>query len=134
MKIYLTSVLVDDQDKALSFYTEWLGFVKKTEIPLGQHRWLTVVAPEDPGGPELLLEPDEHPAAKTFKQAMLADGIPCMSFAVADVHAEFDRLSAAGARALPERSAPSSAAVQCAGSTCRETGPPLPREFAMNSS
>jgi catechol 2,3-dioxygenase-like lactoylglutathione lyase family enzyme len=96
MKIYLTSVLVDDQDKALSFYTEKLGFVKKTEIPVGQHRWLTVVDPENPGGPELLLEPDEHPAAKTFKHAMLADGIPCASFAVADVHAEFDRLSSAG--------------------------------------
>jgi catechol 2,3-dioxygenase-like lactoylglutathione lyase family enzyme len=64
MRIHVTSVLVDDQDKALRFYTEALGFVKKTEIPVGEHRWLTVVSPEDPDGTELLLEPDGHPAAK----------------------------------------------------------------------
>jgi catechol 2,3-dioxygenase-like lactoylglutathione lyase family enzyme len=68
MKINLTSVLVDDQAKALEFYTEVLGFVKKNDVPLGQHRWLTVVSPEDPDGPELLLEPDEHPAARPFKR------------------------------------------------------------------
>ena len=96
MRIYVTSVFVDDQDKALTFYTDKLGFVKKTEIPVGEHRWLTVVDPDNPGGTELLLEPDEHPAAKTFKEALVADGIPCTSFAVADVQAEFDRLSAAG--------------------------------------
>src|SRR3954471_7457972 len=76
MRINITSVLVDDQDKALAFYTGPLGFVKKTEVPLGEHRWLTVVSPEDPDGTELLLEPDEHPAARPFKQALLADGIP----------------------------------------------------------
>jgi catechol 2,3-dioxygenase-like lactoylglutathione lyase family enzyme len=96
MKIYLTSVLVDDQDKALAFYTLKLGFVKKAEIPVGEHRWLTVVDPDNPSGPELLLEPDEHPAAKTFKQALVADGIPCTSFAVPDVQSEFERLRAAG--------------------------------------
>ena len=76
MRITLTSVMVDDQDKALRFYTEILGFVKKTEVPLGEHSWLTVVSPEEPDGPELLLEPDEHPAAKPFKAALVADGIP----------------------------------------------------------
>ena len=96
MRINLTSVLVDDQDKALRFYTEVLGFVKKTEVPLGQHRWLTVVSPEAPDGVELVLEPDEHPAAKPFKAALVADGIPYTSFAVADVHAEFDRLKGLG--------------------------------------
>jgi catechol 2,3-dioxygenase-like lactoylglutathione lyase family enzyme len=96
MRINLTSVLVDDQDKALRFYTEVLGFEKKTEIPLGEHRWLTVVSPEDPGGVELVLEPDEHPAAKVFKDALVADGIPFTSFAVADVHAETARLRALG--------------------------------------
>ena len=96
MRINLTSVLVDDQDKALRFYTDVLGFVKKTEVPLGEHRWLTVVSPEDPDGVELVLEPDSHPAVRPFKEALVADGIPFTSFAVADVHAEFDRLKGLG--------------------------------------
>ena len=96
MRINLASVLVDDQEKALRFYTEVLGFVKKTEVPLGEHRWLTVVSPEAPDGVELVLEPDEHPAAKPFKAALVADGIPYTSFAVDDVHAEFDRLKGLG--------------------------------------
>jgi catechol 2,3-dioxygenase-like lactoylglutathione lyase family enzyme len=96
MRINLTSVLVDDQDKALRFYTDVLGFQKKTEVSLGVHRWLTVVSPEDPEGVELVLEPDEHPAARPFKQALLADGIPYTSFAVTDVHAEAERLRVLG--------------------------------------
>ena len=96
MRINLTSVLVDDQDKALRFYTEVLGFVKKTEVPMGEHRWLTVVSPEDPDGVELVLEPDAHPAARTFKDALMSDGIPYTSFAVEDVRAEFDRLKGLG--------------------------------------
>src|SRR5215471_16642834 len=92
MRIVVTSVLVDDQDKALRFYTDVLGFVKKTEIPMGAHRWLTVVSPDDPNGVELLLEPDEHPAARPFKQALFEDGIPFTSFGVEDVQAEYDRL------------------------------------------
>src|SRR3954452_14720827 len=98
MKINLASVFVDDQDKALRFYTEILGFAKKTEIPLGRHQWLTVVSPEDPDGVELVLEPDEHPAAKPFKDALVHYGIPFTSFAVEDVHREYDRLSALGVR------------------------------------
>jgi catechol 2,3-dioxygenase-like lactoylglutathione lyase family enzyme len=96
MRINVTSVLVDDQDKALRFYTEVLGFTKKTEIPIGEYRWLTVVSPEDPDGVELLLEPDEHPAAKPYKAALVADGIPFTSFAVNDVHAETERLRVLG--------------------------------------
>ena len=96
MRITLTSVLVDDQEKALRFYTEVLGFVKKTEVPMGEHRWLTVVSPQDPDGVELVLEPDEHPAVRPFKAALVADGIPFTSFAVDDVHAEFARLTARG--------------------------------------
>ena len=96
MRIKLNSIFVDDQDKALRFYTDVLGFVKKTEVPLGEHRWLTVVSPEAPDGVELVLEPDEHPAAKPFKAALVADGIPYTSFAVDDVHAEFDRLKGLG--------------------------------------
>ena len=96
MRIVVTSVYVDDQDKALQFYTNVLGFVKKTEIPLGEARWLTVVAPGDPNGTELLLEPDGHPAVGPFKRALVEDGIPFTSFAVDDVHAEYERLRSAG--------------------------------------
>jgi catechol 2,3-dioxygenase-like lactoylglutathione lyase family enzyme len=96
MRINLASVFVDDQDKALRFYTAVLGFEKKVEIPLGQHRWLTVVSPEDPDGTQLVLEPDEHPAVKPFKDALARDGIPFASFAVADVHDEFERLRGLG--------------------------------------
>jgi catechol 2,3-dioxygenase-like lactoylglutathione lyase family enzyme len=102
MRINLTSVLVDDQEKALRFYTDVLGFEKKTEIPLGQHRWLTVVSPDVPDGPELVLEPDEHPAAKPFKAALVRDGIPFTSFAVDDVEQEFARLAALGVQFTQE--------------------------------
>jgi catechol 2,3-dioxygenase-like lactoylglutathione lyase family enzyme len=96
VRINLTSVLVDDQEKALRFYTEILGLEEKTNVPMGEHRWITVVSPEDPDGTELLLEPDEHPAAKPFKQALVADGIPITSFAVDDVRAEYERLRGLG--------------------------------------
>jgi len=98
MMIVVTSVFVDDQDKALRFYTDVLGFVKKTEIPMGEARWLTVVAPDDPDGIELLLEPDHHPAVGPFKRALVEDGIPFTSFGVNDVHAEYERLRSAGVR------------------------------------
>lgn len=98
MRIHLASVFVDDQDKALAFYTGTLGFVAKADVPLGEARWLTVVSPEEPDGAELVLEPDDHPAVGPFKRALVADGIPMTSFATADVHAEHDRLGAAGVR------------------------------------
>ena len=98
MKIVLTSILVDDQEKALRFYTNVLGFLKKTDIPMGEHRWLTVVSPDDPAGPQLVLEPDAHPAVKPFKRALVEDGIPFASFAVKDVQAEYQRLQSAGVR------------------------------------
>jgi catechol 2,3-dioxygenase-like lactoylglutathione lyase family enzyme len=96
MRINLASVLVDDQEKALRFYTEVLGFKEKTNISMGEHRWITVVSPEDPDGVELVLEPDEHPAAKAFKEALVADGIPFTSFAVGDVRVEYERLRGLG--------------------------------------
>ncbi|MFE2173484.1 VOC family protein [Kitasatospora sp. NPDC058115] len=96
MRINLTSVFVDDQAKALRFYTEVLGFVLKHDVPLGGPRWLTVVSPEQPDGTELLLEPDSHPAVGPYKKALVGDGIPAASFAVDDVHAEFERLRALG--------------------------------------
>ncbi|MBB5959508.1 catechol 2,3-dioxygenase-like lactoylglutathione lyase family enzyme [Saccharothrix tamanrassetensis] len=96
IRINITSVLVDDQAKALAFYTEKLGFTKKTDVPAGEARWLTVVSPADPDGVELLLEPDGHPAAKPFKNALVVDGIPYTQFAVEDVYAEVERLKGLG--------------------------------------
>jgi catechol 2,3-dioxygenase-like lactoylglutathione lyase family enzyme len=92
VRIYVTSVLVDDQAKALNFYTEKLGFVVKHDIPLGAHRWLTVVSKEAPEGTELLLEPSEHPAAGPWKSSLVNDGIPAASFKVDDLDKEFERL------------------------------------------
>lgn len=102
MRITVTSVLVDDQDKALKFYTEVLGFVKKTEIPLGEAKWLTVVSPDNLDGVELVLEPAGHPAAGPYRRALVEDGIPFTTFAVDDVHAEHARLRALGVRFTQE--------------------------------
>jgi catechol 2,3-dioxygenase-like lactoylglutathione lyase family enzyme len=97
MRIVVTSIFVDDQDKALDFYTNKLGFIKKQDVPLGGGmRWLTVVSPSDPEGTELLLEPDSHPAVGPFKQALVNDGIPVTSFGVDDIREEYARLCAAG--------------------------------------
>ena len=102
MRITTASVLVDDQEKALRFYTDILGFQLKTDVPAGAFRWLTVVSPEQPDGVELLLEPDAHPAARPFKEALVADGIPWNSFGVTDVRKEYTRLTAAGVRFVQE--------------------------------
>lgn len=96
MRIYVTSVFVEDQAKALDFYTGVLGFEVKHDIPVGEHRWLTVVGKDNPKGTELLLEPSEHPAVKPFKDALVRDGIPAASFQVDDLDAEFDRLRGLG--------------------------------------
>ena len=96
MKINLTSVLVDDQDKALDFYTRILGFVKKHEIPLGEAKWLTVVSPEGPEDIELLLEPNSNPAAKTYQRALFEQGIPLTAFFVDDIANEHERLTGLG--------------------------------------
>lgn len=96
MKIKLTSVFVDDQAKALTFYTEVLGFVKKTDIPLGEFRWLTVVSPQEPDGTELLLEPNDNPAAKTYQEAIFKQGIAATGFAVDDVQNEYERMKTLG--------------------------------------
>ena len=96
MRIYITNVFVDDQAKALAFYTDVLGFEKKNDIPVGEFSWLTVVDPNHPDGPELLLEPSDHPAVPPYKAALVDDGIPSASFAVDDVAAEFARLSDQG--------------------------------------
>lgn len=102
MRIYVTSVFVDDQAAALDFYTNVLGFRKKTDIDLGGASWLTVVSPDQPDGIELLLEPSSHPAVKPYKDALVEDGIPAASFAVDDVAVEHDRLRARGVRFTQE--------------------------------
>jgi predicted enzyme related to lactoylglutathione lyase len=96
MRINLTSVFVDDQRAALAFYTDVLGFTKRRDIPLGSDSWLTVVSPESPDGPELLLEPSSHPAVKPYRDALVEDGIPLAQFAVDDVEAEHVRLTGKG--------------------------------------
>ena len=96
------SVFVDDQEAALAFYTDVLGFETAADIPVGEHRWLTVVSPEDPSGPQVVLEPADHPAVGPFTQALFEDGLPAVSFGVADVQAEYERLSALGVRFVQE--------------------------------
>jgi len=96
MRINLTSIFVRDQQKALEFYTEVLGFAKKTDLPVGQYRWLTIVSQDDPDGVELLLEPNAHPAARAYQEAIFADGIPSASFAVDDIRIETQRLKKLG--------------------------------------
>ncbi len=96
MRIKLTSIFVDDQSKALAFYTDVLGFRPKHDVPVGEYRWITVVSPEGPDDIELVLEPNANPAARTFQEALLAQGIPVTAFEVSDLQAEFDRLTARG--------------------------------------
>jgi catechol 2,3-dioxygenase-like lactoylglutathione lyase family enzyme len=92
MRIKLTSVFVKDQEKALQFYTGTLGFVRKLDIPIGEYRWLTVVSPEEPDGTQLLLEPNNNPAAMTYQEAIFTQGIPAASFFIDDIQKEYDRL------------------------------------------
>ena len=102
MRIYITSIFVDDQAKALDFYTKKLGFEVKNDDPVGEHRWLTVVSKEQPDGTELLLEPSDHPAVTPYKVALVEDGIPATSFQVDDVDAEFERLTDIGVKFTQE--------------------------------
>lgn len=98
MKIIVTSLFVQDQDKALEFYSEKLGFVKKEDVPVGEFRWITLVSPDDEGGTELLLEPNNHPAAKEYQKKIFADGIPATMFGVADIQKEYNRLMEKGVK------------------------------------
>ncbi|MEH7237642.1 VOC family protein [Bacillus sp. JJ1562] len=98
MKIIVTSLFVENQDKALEFYSKTLGFVKKHDVPMGEYRWITLVSPEEEEGTELLLEPNNHPAAKEYQKKIFADGIPATMFGVADVHKEYERLMKLGVK------------------------------------
>ena len=113
MRIKLTSIMVDDQDKALRFYTEVLGFRKKHEIPVGEYKWITVVSQEGPDDLELALEPNVNPAAKTFQESMFAQGIPLASFEVGDIEQEYARLKVHGVvfTAEPTKAGPVTIAV-----------------------
>ena len=105
MKIYMSSVFVESQAKALAFYTEKLGFLKKSVYSLGKNQWITLVSPEDPDGIELILEPSDNPASRTFQKTMYKQEIPATSFAVADAHAECERLKSKGVKIIsgPEK-------------------------------
>ncbi|WP_191561108.1 VOC family protein [Metabacillus idriensis] len=98
MKIIVTSIFVQDQDKALEFYTETLGFVKKHDVPSGEYRWITLVSPDDQDGTELLLEPNAHPAAKEYQKKLFAEGIPVTMFGVEDIRKEYTRLMEKGVK------------------------------------
>jgi predicted enzyme related to lactoylglutathione lyase len=98
MKIKLNSVMVENQDKALKFYTEVLGFIRKNDIPMGEARWLTVVSPEGPDDVELLLEPMGFPPARVYQKALFEAGIPLTAFAVDDIQAEYERLKKQGVK------------------------------------
>ena len=102
MEIYITNVFVDDQEKALNFYTNILGFELKNDVPLGENRWLTVTSKNNPDGVELLLEPSEHRAVGPYKQALVEDNIPAASFKVDNLNTEYERLSALGVKFTQE--------------------------------
>ncbi|KUG56703.1 bleomycin resistance protein [Kocuria rosea subsp. polaris] len=118
MIITTASIFVDDQQKALDFYTSTLGFQLKTYVPAGAHRWLTVVSPQAPEGVELLLEPSEHLAVRPFKEALVADGIPFNSFGVEDVQAEYERLVGLGVRFVQEPTAMGPVTAAILDDTC----------------
>ncbi len=118
MKIKLTSVFVDDQDKALRFYTEILNFVKTQDFPVGQFRWITVASPEEPDAAKLLLEPNDNPAAATYQQAIFQQGISAATFVVDDIQAEYEDLKARGVRFTMEPTSMGPTTVAVLDDTC----------------
>ena len=118
MRIKLNSVMVDDQHKALKFYTEVFGFVKKHDIPVGEYRWLTVVSPEGPNDLELALEPNANPAAKTFQEALFKQGIPLTAFEVDDIQKEFKRLKGLGVVFTQDPTAAGPVTIAICADTC----------------
>lgn len=118
MKIKITSVFVEDQDKALRFYTEVLGFVKKQDFPVGEFKWLTVVSPEEPDDVELLLEPNDNPAAKTYQKALFEQGIAQTGFAVEDINKEYERLKGLGVAFMMEPTDAGTAVIAVFNDTC----------------
>lgn len=118
MKIIVTSIFVQDQDKALEFYSEKLGFIKKEDVPAGKFRWITLASPEAQDGTELLLEPNDHPAAKEYQKKIFADGIPATMFGVADIQKEYNRLTEKGVKFTMEPSEMGSVTIAVFDDTC----------------
>ena len=118
MRITLTSVFVSDQDEALRFYTETLGFVKKHDVPVGEFKWLTVVSPDDPDGTELLLEPNDNPVAQEFQSGLFDQGIPAASFGVMDIHAEYEKLRLLGVAFVMEPTEMANVTIAVFDDTC----------------
>ncbi|CAG9610618.1 VOC family protein [Pseudoneobacillus rhizosphaerae] len=118
MKITVTSLFVQDQEQALEFYSEKLGFVKKEDVPVGDYRWITLVSPEDQGGTELLLEPNVHPAAKEYQKKIFADGIPATMFGVADIHKEYKQLLEKGVKFTMEPTKAGEVTIAVFDDTC----------------
>ena len=118
MKIKLNSVIVEDQEHALRFYTDVLGFEKKVDIPMGEFRWLTVVSPDEPDGTQLVLEPNAHPAAAPFQKGLYESGVPLTSFAVDDAQREFERLKALGVKFTMEPTDVGTAIIAVFDDTC----------------
>jgi predicted enzyme related to lactoylglutathione lyase len=118
MRIELTSIFVKDQDKALKFYTEKLGFVKKLDIKAGEYRWLTVVSPENKDGTQLVLEPDNNPAAKAYQEAIFNQGVPATSFFVDDIQKEYERLKKLGVKFTMEPTKVTGSAIAMFDDTC----------------
>lgn len=118
MRIRLVSLFVDDQSRAIAFYTEKLGFVKKIDLPAGKHRWITVASPEDPSGPQLVLEPDENPAAKQYQQSLKAQGIPATMFFVVNIEQEVARLKDLGVQFRQEPTKVTGSTIAQLDDTC----------------
>lgn len=118
LRIVLTSIFVEDQNRALAFYTDVLGFVPKTDMPLGEARWITVASPADPDGVELLLEPNNNPVARAYQEGVYGQGLPATSFAVDDVQGEYDRLTALGVRFTQEPAAMGPVTTAVLDDTC----------------
>jgi len=121
MKIKLTSVFVDDQDKAFKFYIEVLGFARKLDLPMGKFKWLTVVSPEEPNGTQLFLEPNDvsfNPAAKTYQQAIFKQGIPAANFFVENIQEEYERLRKLGVKFTEGPSKTTGSTIAVLDDTC----------------
>jgi len=119
MRITHTSVFVSDQDEALKFYTETLGFVKKHDVPVGKFKWLTVVSPDDPEGTELLLEPNDNPVAQAYQKGIFEQGIPATAFSVADIRAEYEKLKSLGVAFTMEPTEVADVSIAVFEDTCR---------------
>ena len=118
MKIKLTSVYVDDQAKALEFYTKVLGFVKKADVTAGKYRWLTVVSPEEPNGPQLVLEPNDNPAARSYQESIFKQGLRTTMFFVEDIQKEYQRLKRLGVKFTMEPTKTTGSTIAVLDDTC----------------